>query len=150
LRTDLTTETSSRVSGDSALGTRIDGEISTRNSQIATLTAADIVLTNNLNTEVTNRVNGDSAVNTRVTNLTNSVNSSFSNVYSNINSIQSSLSDEISARTAYDGELLKKIDILFQYFFRQSSCGAYIDENNQIQFMYGHCKDEAFNNNNNY
>jgi hypothetical protein len=55
------------------------------------------------------------------------------------------LGSESSARASYDAELLGKIDLLFQYFFHRSSAGAYIDSNNQMQFMYG----SPDNNNNN-
>ena len=43
----------------------------------------------------------------------------------------------INIRSAADAELLNKIDMLFLYFFHQSSYGATIDANHQIQFLYG-------------
>jgi len=49
-----------------------------------------------------------------------------------------------------DAELLKKIDMLFLYFFRNTSKSAFIDEEFQIQFKDKFDpKAEANNNNNN-
>jgi hypothetical protein len=72
-----------------------------------------------------------------VTNLTNSTNSSVSSLQSQINSVLSSLSSESSSRSAADTDLLNRIDMLFLYFFHQSSNGATIDDTHQIQFLYG-------------
>ena len=74
---------------------------------------------------------------TSVSNLTSSTNSSVSSLQSQINSVVSSLSSESSVRNAADADLLNKIDMLFLYFFHQSSYGATIDANHQINFLYG-------------
>jgi sialic acid synthase SpsE len=71
-----------------------------------------------------------------VDNLSSKENSDFADLQSQINLLTAALGLEQSNRTTSEAELLAKIDMLFLYFFHHNSKGAYIDSDNQIQFMY--------------
>jgi hypothetical protein len=98
--------------------------------------AADVSFSNDLSSEISNRVTGDNLLNTRVDNLTSAFQASNIDLQTQIYATVSSLQAEAATRATMDTELLSKIDMLFLYFFHHDSQGAYIDANNQIQFMY--------------
>ena len=137
---------------DSALGLRIDGESSTRSAAVITLQTADSALSTRINaeastrtssvsdiniriqSEITARTNSDAGLSAQINNLLMTTDSSVGTLQQEIYDVMNGLSSEAGVRGEADADLLKKIDMLYLYFFHRDSKGAMIDEKNQIYF----------------
>jgi hypothetical protein len=90
-----------------------------------------------LTSETASRVSAGNTLQNNINNLATTEGNHFADLQSQLNYLAAALNIEQTERTSANVELLSKIDLLFSYFFHHNSNGAYIDSNNQIQFMYG-------------
>ena len=130
----ITTEQGVRYAEDTLIRGTIFNLDASFNNAVSNLQVMDQSLKSDIVAETSARINSDNNIGTRIGLVEDSVLANNNLLTTNVALLNTNLSQEQTNRTTEDLKLLNKIDVLFSYFFHRSSTGAYVDNDNQIQF----------------
>jgi hypothetical protein len=130
----ITTEQSARSTEDTLIRGTIFNLDASFNSAVSNLQGIDQSLKSDIVSETSARISSDNAIGARIGLCEDSVLANNILLTNNVANLNTDLLKEKTDRTAEDQKLLEKINVLFSYFFHRSSTGAYVDNDNQIQF----------------
>jgi hypothetical protein len=131
----ITTEQGARYTADTIIRDSIFNLDASFNNAVSNLQVIDQLLKPVIVSETSARINSDNNIGARIGLCEDSVLSNNNLLTTNVALLNTNLLKEKTDCTTEDQNLLDKINMLFFYFFRHSSTGVYINQDNEIQII---------------